>query len=214
MTPTSTIAIAVLGAGRVGGNLAAALTAAGHRVTLGVRDTDTAEAASDITVTDVATAITTSDLVINATPGDTTLHLLTAHRGPLSGKVLLDVSNATVRGADGLPGGLVYPDRSLGELLQEALPDTMVVKSLNTMLFPVMTAPGALQTPPTAYLSGDDASAKSTVHAVLGSLGWQDDWVIDLGGINTARGTEAMALMVPSLLGSLGFVPFALAVAR
>lgn len=48
----------------------------------------------------------------------------------------------------------------------------------------------------------------------LHDLGWDDDWVLDLGGISTARGTEAMALMVPGLLGAIGFVPFALTVAR
>ena len=82
------------------------------------------------------------------------------------------------------------------------------------MLFSVMTRPGALRNPPTAFLSGDDLTAKQSVRAVLHSLGWDEEWVVDLGGISTARGTEAMALMVPSLLGAVGFIPFALAVAR
>jgi hypothetical protein len=38
--------------------------------------------------------------------------------------------------------------------------------------------------------------------------------MIDLGPIETARGTEAMALLVPNLLGALGFQPIALTVAR
>lgn len=212
MTTTSSITIAVLGSGRVGGTVATGLVAAGHRVTLGVRHPDAAR--HDIPVSDAATAVNTSDLIINATPGDTTLERLVGYRDALAGKVLLDVSNATVRSTDGLPGGLLYADVSLGELLQDALPDTKVVKSLNTMLFSVMTDPGALTIPPTAFLSGDDPAAKQLVQTVLHSLGWNDDWVLDLGGISTARGTEAMALMVPSLLGALGFEPFALTVAR
>lgn len=40
---------------------------------------------------------------------------------------------------------------SLAERLQDALPDTRAVKPLNTMLFMVMTDPGSLATPPTAY---------------------------------------------------------------
>ncbi|TDN41931.1 hypothetical protein EDF64_11410 [Curtobacterium flaccumfaciens] len=212
MTTTSSISVAVLGSGRVGSTLAIGLAAAGHQVTLGVRDPDTAQ--HDVPVSDAATAISTSDLIINATPGDTTLERLVGHRGALAGKVLLDVSNATVRSTDGLPGGLLYPDVSLGELLQNALPDTKVVKSLNTMLFSVMSNPGSLTTPPTAFLSGDDPAAKQLVQTVLHGLGWNDDWILDLGGISTARGTEAMALMVPSLLGAIGFVPFALTVAR
>lgn len=212
MTTTSTIA--VLGAGRVGGNLATGLAAAGHHVTLGVRDPDSAAAQRGVAISDVATAIATSALVINATPGDTTLERLIGHRDALSGKVLLDVSNATLRSSDGLPGGLLYPNVSLGELLQEELPATKVVKGLNTMLFSVMTDPGALRMPPTAFLSGDDPAAKQLVGTALHSLGWEDEWIVDLGGISTARGTEAMALMVPSLLSAVGFVPFALAVAR
>lgn len=209
---TSSISVAVLGSGRVGSTLATGLAAAGHQVTLGVRDPDTAR--HDVRVSDTATAITTSDLIINATPGDTTLERLIGHRDALAGKVLLDVSNATVRSPDGLPGGLLYPDVSLGELMQNALPDTKVVKSLNTMLFSVMSNPGSLPTPPTAFLSGDDPAAKQLVQTVLHGLGWNDDWILDLGGISTARGTEAMALMVPSLLSAIGFAPFALTVAR
>ncbi|KTR17096.1 NADPH-dependent F420 reductase [Curtobacterium citreum] len=212
MTTTSSITIAVLGSGRVGSTLATGLAAAGHEVTLGVRNPGTAQ--HDVLASDVATAIETSGLIVNATPGDTTLERLVGHRDALAGKVLLDVSNATVRSTDGLPGGLLYPDVSLGELLQDALPDTKVVKTLNTMLFSVMTAPGNLTAPPTAFVSGDDVDAKRLVRTVLQDLGWDDDWILDLGGISTARGTEAMALMVPSLLGALGFVPFALTVAR
>lgn len=67
---------------------------------------------------------------------------------------------------------------------------------------------------PTAFVSGDDHAAKQLVRTILHSIGWNDDRILDLGGISTARGTEAMALMVPSLLGTLGLVPFALTVAH
>lgn len=214
MTTIKSISIAVLGSGRVGSTLAAGLATAGHQVTLGTRDPRATTGQHGITVTDVAMAIGASELVINATPGDTTVERLVGHRAALAGKVLLDVSNATRRDPDGLPGGLLHPDVSVGELLQEGLPDTKVVKGLNTMLFSVMTDPGTLTAPPTAFLSGDDPAARQVVRTVLHSVGWDDAWVVDLGGISTARGTEAMALIVPSLLGVFGFVPFALSVAR
>ncbi|RII95416.1 NADP oxidoreductase [Clavibacter michiganensis] len=213
----STTTIAVLGAGRVGGNLARGLAATGHTVTLGVRDPDTHAPESGgnaVPVTDIVSAIRSADLVVNATPGDTTLERITALRPELAGRILLDISNATIRTPDGLPGGLLYPDGSLGERLQAALPDTAVVKGLNTMLFSVMTDPAGLSTPPTAFLSGDGAAAKSTVRDVLRGLGWQEEWIVDLGPIATASGTEAMALLIPSLLSAVGFVPFALSLAR
>ncbi|AOS62032.1 hypothetical protein [Actinoalloteichus hymeniacidonis] len=38
--------------------------------------------------------------------------------------------------------------------------------------------------------------------------------IIDLGGVHTALGREAFLLMVRSLVGALGPVPFGMAVAR
>ncbi|MFD9417228.1 NADP oxidoreductase, partial [Streptomyces goshikiensis] len=126
----------------------------------------------------------------------------------------VDVSNATTDGPDGLPADLLHPGSSLAEQLQEALPETHVVKTLNTMLFPVMTAPATLTQPPTAFLSGEDPLAKQTVHELLTDLGWHKEWITDLGGIQTARATEAAILFVPHVIRSSGFTPFALSIAR
>ncbi|MFF3017307.1 NADP oxidoreductase, partial [Streptomyces sp. NPDC057939] len=109
---------------------------------------------------------------------------------------------------------LIHPGSSLAEQLQEALPDTHVVKTLNTMLFPVMTAPATLTQAPTAFLSGEDRQAKQTVRALLTDLGWQDHWITDLGGIRTARATEAAILFVPHVIRANGFTPFAISIAR
>ncbi|WP_443046095.1 NADPH-dependent F420 reductase [Streptomyces sp. NBC_00335] len=211
--------IGILGAGRVGTNLARKLSAAGHHVILGSQnpeDTATRTAGLDphVSFADQRTTARTADIVINATPGDTSLDRLTDLRTELAGKILIDVSNATRDAADGLPGDLCYPGSSLAEKLQGALPDTHVVKTLNTMLFTVMTAPETLTTPPTAYLSGDDEDVKKTVAGLLGDLGWQPERIEDLGGITTARATEAMILVVPHILRRHGFKPFAVSLAR
>ncbi|GGN48881.1 hypothetical protein GCM10012285_36410 [Streptomyces kronopolitis] len=211
--------IGILGAGRVGANLAGKLSAAGHRVTLGVRNPHDTQAlatriAPQIALADQRATARTADIVLNATPGDTSLDRLADLRTELTGKILVDVSNATRDTDDGLPGDLCYPGSSLAEQLQTALPDTRVVKTLNTMLFMVMTAPETLTTPPTAYLSGDDHNAKQTVTGLLGDLGWQPAWIEDLGGITTARATEAMILIVPHLLRRHGLKPFAVSLAR
>ncbi|KUN33434.1 NADP oxidoreductase [Streptomyces longwoodensis] len=195
--------IAVLGNGRVGGTLAAALTRAGHEVRV-----------ADRTPGAAAEAARTARIVINATPGADSLDRLTTLREELRGKILVDVSNATVDGPDGLPADLVYPGSSLAEHLQEALPDTAVVKTLNTMLFPVMTAPATLTDAPDAFLSGDDPQAKETVRGLLVDLGWRTEWITDLGGIRTARATEAAILFVPHVIRASGFTPFAISIAR
>ncbi|MFJ6127173.1 NADPH-dependent F420 reductase [Streptomyces griseoviridis] len=194
--------IAVLGNGRVGGNLADALTRAGHEVTVAGRAPGTGAAAAR-----------TARIVINATPGDSSLERLAALRDELRGKILVDVSNATVDGPDGLPADLLYPGSSLAEQLQEALPETPVVKTLNTMLFPVMTAPAMLTQTPSVFLSGEDPQAKQAVRELLVDLGWREGWITDLGGIRTARATEAAILFVPHVIRSRGFAPFAISVA-
>ncbi|MEV7691542.1 NADPH-dependent F420 reductase [Streptomyces bungoensis] len=195
--------IAVLGNGRVGSNLATAFTRAGHEVTVADR---TPGAAAD--------AARTARIVINTTPGAGSLDRLAALREELRGKILVDVSNATTDGPDGLPADLIYPGSSLAEQLQQALPETRVVKTLNTMLFPVMTAPATLTQTPTAFLSGDDPQAKQTVRELLTDLGWHKEWINDLGEIQTARATEAAILFVPHVIRSTGFTPFAISIAR
>jgi 8-hydroxy-5-deazaflavin:NADPH oxidoreductase len=85
-------------------------------------------------------------------------------------KILIDIANATERGANGMPGNLCYPNSSLAEHLQQALPNTHVVKTLNTMLFTVMVDPHSLSTPPTVFLSGDNDDAKANVIKLLGDL--------------------------------------------
>ncbi|MEU6872788.1 NAD(P)-binding domain-containing protein [Streptomyces sp. NPDC046751] len=211
--------IGILGAGRVGTNLAGKLSAAGHQVTLGGRASEgtaarAAGAAPRIAFADQRTTARSADIVINATPGDSSLDRLTDLRTELAGKILIDVSNATRDADDGLPDELCYPGSSLAERLQVALPDTHVVKTLNTMLFMVMTAPETLATPPTVYVSGDDENAKKTVTGLLADLGWQPSWIEDLGDISTARATEAMILIVPHILRRHGFKPFAVSLSR
>ncbi|MFT3813460.1 MAG: NAD(P)-binding domain-containing protein [Acidovorax sp.] len=208
--------ISILGAGRVGATLAQALAAKGHTITIGHRDLAVGESrwkGPSVQQASLADAAAASPLVINATPGDTALQMLQALQTPLRGKVLLDVSNATERTSNGMPGGLLYPNSSLAERLQAALPQTRVVKSLNTMLFTVMAAPQSLPTPPTVFVSGDDAVAKDQVKALLADLGWPAGQVLDLGGIQSARATEALILMVPYLIAARGLKPFALTVA-
>ncbi|MFE0460295.1 NADPH-dependent F420 reductase [Kitasatospora sp. NPDC058965] len=195
--------IAVLGNGRVGGNLATALTRAGHEVTVAGRAPGGA-----------ADAARTARIVINATPGAGSLERLAALREELRDTILVDVSNATVDGPDGLPADLIHPGSSLAEQLQEALPETHVVKTLNTMLFPVMTAPAMLTRTPTVFLSGEDPGAKQSVRALLADLGWREEWITDLGGIRTARATEAAVLFVPHVIRASGFVPFAISISR
>ena len=209
--------IAILGSGRVATSLATGLAKAGHQLTIGAREPETARAAwqgPEAPFDRHGGAIAAAEVVVNATPGDTSLERLGAMAGALTDKLLIDVANATGRDAQGRPSGLLYPADSLAERLQAALPATRIVKTLNTMLAPVMSDPRMLAATPTAFLSGDDAQAKTTVRTLLTDLGWEDGWMLDLGGIETARGPEAVMLMVPDIMRASGFRPFAVSIAR
>lgn len=205
--------IAVLGAGRVAATLALKLSSTGHKLIIGSRAaTAPGWITEPIRHCPVTDALKDADIVINATPGETSLERLTALRTELTGKILIDISNAVERGADTMPGTLTYPNSSLAEKLQDALPGTRVIKTLNTMLFTVMTNPDSLDIPATVFMSGDDNTAKATVRQLLEDLGWSNDAILDLGGIQTARGPEAMVLFVPDLIRARGLTPFAITV--
>jgi len=207
--------IAILGSGRVATSLASGLFGAGHRVLIGTRDSGKASSWSgpEATFLPPEDAARAAEIVVNATPGDTSVARLGAMAEALEGKILIDVANATGRDEAGRPSGLLYPGDSLASRLQAALPGTRVVKTLNTMLAPVMSNPAMLTAPATAFLSGDDA-AKQTVRALLTGMGWRDEQMLDLGGIDTARGPEAVMLMVPDVMKTIGFTPFAVSIAR
>jgi predicted dinucleotide-binding enzyme len=208
--------IGILGSGRVATALAGTFAGNGVQVILGTRDRQRVETqwtGPAITVADYAEAARGAPIVINATPGDTSLERLGALRADLDGTILLDLANATRPDATGLPGFLCYPNSSLAEHLQTALPNTRVVKALNTMSFTVMVDPQSITIPPTAFVSGNDPAAKAAVTGFLGALGWPLEWITDLGDITTARGTEALILLVPHIIRTRGFAPFALTIA-
>jgi predicted dinucleotide-binding enzyme len=191
--------IAVLGTGPVGRALAGGLARHGHEVTIGTRDPggtagrdEYAAWAGEHPEVRLATfedAAAGAELVVNAAGGDVALGILDdAGAANLAGKVLLDVSNPLDTSQGFPPTLFVKDDDSLAEMVQRAHPDARVVKSLNTMNNALMADPQRLGEDTTVFVSGDDAEAKAVVTALLRQLGHGD--VIDLGGIETARGPE------------------------
>jgi len=210
--------IGILGSGRVASALASAFARADHAVTIGSRDpAAAAEKWSGPVVRHASYVETARDaaIIINATPGNSSLDWLVSLQSELDGKILVDLSNATAPSEDGLPGALCYPNSSLAEQLQRELPRTRVVKTLNTAVSTVMVDPRILATPPTVFLSGDDDDAKKTVLGLLTELGWPAEWIIDLGDITTARGPEAVALLTWDFFRRYGVdQPMAVTIAR
>jgi 8-hydroxy-5-deazaflavin:NADPH oxidoreductase len=196
------VQLAILGTGNVGRILARSWSAAGHGITFGSRDPASKDAL-EAPVVAPSPAVAWSDVVVNATPGSVSVEFLQEiGAAEFEDKILIDVANATTPSFE-----LVYPNSSLGEKLQAALPGAKVVKTLNTAAMSVLTEPGALP-PSSVFVSGDDAAAKATVVSLLGDLGWPEASVVDLGGITSARGPEHYTVMWATLMQSLGTAEF------
>ena len=223
--------IAVLGTASVGRAIAARLRELGHDVVIGTRDPAATLARTDpdamgrapfatwhaehadVALATYADAAAAADVVVNATSGGVTLEVLAlAGADNLAGTVLVDVSNP-LDSSSGFPPTLLVKDTdSLGEQVQRAYPEARVVKTLNTMTADLMVHPETLGASSTVFVSGDDAEAKATVTALLRSFGHDD--VVDLGGIETARGAEMWLPLWLRLWGALGTVSFNLKIVR
>ena len=130
----------------------------------------------------------------------------------LAGKPLLDISNPLDFSAGFPPTLFVKDTDSLAEQIQAAFPAARVVKSLNTLTAQLMVEPALLGEATTVFVSGEDAAAKATVTGLLTALGHQD--VIDLGGIETARGAEMWLPLWLRTMGALGTATFNIKVVR
>lgn len=193
--------IGVLGSGGVGQTIAGKLREVGHEVEIGTRSEDT-----------YGKAAAHGELIFNCTAGTGSLEALrAAGEEELRGKVLVDVANP-LDFSKGMPPTLsVSNDDSLGEQIQREFPEARVVKALNTMNAGVMVAPIAGSN---LFVCGSDAAAKEQVTGILGEFGWPAESVIDLGGIEAARGMEMYLPLWLGLMGALGTAEFNIAVVQ
>ncbi|MFE5618669.1 NADPH-dependent F420 reductase [Streptomyces sp. NPDC056463] len=210
--------IGILGTGNVGRALAAGWARGGHDIVLGSRRPEDPELLTElkelldagVRVGDPAAATAHAEVLVNATPGTASVPLLeSVGASALEGKVLLDVAVGFLEDET-----LSHPVVSLGEEIQRAFPATRVVKTLCTVDRVVMVAPQSLEGPSTLFLSGDDAEAKETVSGLLRDLGWPQDSLLDLGGIETARGQEHFALLFIGIALSTKTFGFGIRVVR
>ncbi len=194
--------VAVLGTGIVGQTIGSKLVQLGHEVMMGSRDADNPKAVmwakeesnSHAMFGTFANAASFGEIIFNCTLGAGSLNALQqAGAQNMKGKIIIDTSNPLDYTND-IWTLTVCNDDSLGEQIQRAFPESMVVKSLNTMNCDVMVDPGKLGEKTTVFLSGNSADAKATVHKLLHDwFGWRS--VIDLGDITASRGVEMYALV-------------------
>lgn len=203
--------IAVLGTGAVGDAVGSKLIEIGHSVMMGSRTADNEKALSFVskhkgrasagTFKDAASY---GEMIFNCTSGAGSLAALAlAGEENLSGKVIVDIANP-LDFSNGMPATLLYCNtNSLGEEIQKTYPMAMVVKTLNTMWCGIMVNPKMINGGDhNVFMSGNDGDAKNHVKEILKSFGWNENSIIDLGDIKTARGTEMYLPLWLSIYGS------------
>lgn len=191
--------IGILGSGDVGRALGAGFAELGHTVKMASRDPGqqkirewvekTGHGASAGTYDEVARF---AEVAALATSWDGTENAIRL-AGPesLAGKVVIDVTNPLDFSGGG-PRLAVGHTSSGGEEVQRWIPKGRVVKAFNIIGHPHMVRPQFPGGPPDMFIGGNDAAAKETVTEILEAFGWS---VVDLGGIETARYLEPLAMV-------------------
>jgi predicted dinucleotide-binding enzyme len=188
--------IGVLGTGVVGQTIGSKLVQLGHEVMMGSRDEAnpkaviwTKQEGHHALFGTFANAAAFGEVIFNCTFGSASLDALhQAGAENMKGKILIDTSNPLDYSNEIWTLTVCNTD-SLGEQIQRAFPETMVVKTLNTMNCDVMVDPNKLLEKTDVFVSGNSADAKATVIKILHDwFGWRS--VIDLGDITTSRGVE------------------------
>jgi hypothetical protein len=205
----------------VGTTIADKLVSLGHEVMMGARSATNEKAAAWVKKTgrlasqgDFARAAASAETVFNCTAGIAALDALKAAGAKnLGGKLLIDVTNP-LDFSKGMPPRLLFSgEDSLGERIQREFPEAKVVKTLNTVNCQLMVDPGRVPGDHDVFMSGNDGQAKARVSSILREwFGWKS--VVDLGGITTARGTEAYVLFWLQVMGAAKTADFNVRVVR
>ncbi|MGH3368127.1 MAG: hypothetical protein ACRDOY_13100 [Nocardioidaceae bacterium] len=78
----------------------------------------------------------------------------------------------------------------------------------------VMVDPARVPGEHHVFIAGDDAGAKQMVVGLLRELGWGETSIIDLGGVQAARGPEKYLPLWISLMQTMGTADFNIRVVR
>lgn len=226
--------IAILGTGMVGRAFALRLLGLGYKVKLGTRNVESTLARTEvdskgtspyasfakenahIPLQNFNDAIKECGIIINASEGIHSLELFNQlDFQQLAGKIVLDLALPLAFSPNGPPYlAPAFIDNSLGEQLQRLLPQSFVVKTLNTMPVALMLNPKLLEGNHNVFISGDNAEAKARIVTLLQGFGWSKESILDLGGIMSARASEMYANLLFSIADTLGTYDFNIAIVR
>jgi 8-hydroxy-5-deazaflavin:NADPH oxidoreductase len=196
--------ISIIGTGTMARILGALAVEGGNAVQVIGRDAakaaDLAGALGGGATTGTLGTAPAGDIVVLAVPYASAVPVVSQYGDALAGKVIVDISNPFNPGATGLD----TPDgTSIAQQVAKAAPaSAQVVKAFNTISGTVL----AQGRPLDVFLAGDDARAKASLAAFIGSLGLRP---LDTGDLTMAHWLEGAGLLMMGLgrygVGNYGF---------
>jgi 8-hydroxy-5-deazaflavin:NADPH oxidoreductase len=167
--------VSIIGSGSMGSAIGGIVAAGGNTVEYVGRDTSDA---------------ITGDIVVLAVPHPALDDIVATRGAELAGKIVVDITNPlNFETFD----SLVAPaDGSKASELQQALPDSRVLKAFNTNFNATLTAKTIGGQPTTVLIAGDDALAKQALADVVRAGGLA---AVDAGSLARARELEAVGFL-------------------
>ena len=191
----SSIRIAVIGAGNVGGNLGARLSKSGLPVRFGVRDDKGAKellarCAADASTATPAEAAAWAEVVFLAVPGSVAVEVARTLANQLEGKVVVDCNNPLVW-KEG-PVWAPPPEGSLTAAIAKAAPGARMIKGFNQFGAEFHADPNLGGEPAPVFFASDDADAKAKLSEIATRAGFRP---VDAGPLRNAPVLENVAML-------------------
>jgi 8-hydroxy-5-deazaflavin:NADPH oxidoreductase len=181
--------VAVVGTGNVGKSLGEGLARTGHDVRYGSRDPKGAPVPKGARVGSVREVTEWGEAVILAVPFSAVNEVVQSiGASSFQGKTVVDVTNVLTPSFDWALGFTT----SGAEELAKLLPGAHVVKAFNTVFSPYMSSGRLLDERLTAFVAGDDPSAKQRALRLASDLGFD---AVDAGPLQSARMLEPLGVL-------------------
>ncbi|NUN09764.1 MAG: NAD(P)-binding domain-containing protein [Ignavibacteriaceae bacterium] len=191
--------IGILGSGMVGKVLSKGFLGLGYEVMTGSRNPSKLEQwhkemnNPKLSVGTFAETASFGGVVVLATHGTATVDVLNqSGKENFTGKTVIDVTNP-LDFSTGKPVFAAALGNSLGEQIQNAIPEAKVVKAFNIVNCNIMINAKMQEGQPDMFIAGNDKDAKDWVGKLALDWGWNS--CIDLGGIEESYWLETFAML-------------------
>jgi predicted dinucleotide-binding enzyme len=185
----STLRIAILGAGDVGGTLGRKWAKAGHTVAFGVKDTSSERAqilrkelGAAILIGSPAEALARSDIVLLAVPGDAVNEIIASYAQLLDHKIIIDATNQVKKGTS--EATRQWQGKSVLNCLstlQEYAPHAIIYRAFNSYAWEIFAEPQFQTTPADQFYCGPAGDTRPIIEQLISEIGLQP---VYLGGLD------------------------------